>query len=138
MMNKRVLASLAPLLAIMALTVVPAAAQAEPHWYLSGNILAEGKKMTVKTNGKLVFSIPGTTIRVSCTVTDAEVLLNPKGGGAGVVDRGRSARSGRRSSSAGAADRANPAAQNTKKRGRARLTKSRILGYQPTACPSLR
>src|SRR3984893_12872249 len=83
-MNKKLLASLAPLLVIMALAVMPAAAQAEPHWYLSGNILAEGKKMTVKTNGKLVFSIPGTTIRVSWTVTDAEVLLNPKGGGAGV------------------------------------------------------
>jgi len=82
-MRRRGLIRFAPLLAVVALAVAPAVAQAEPHWYLGSSPLKEGKKMAVKTEGKLLFSIPGTTILVSCTVKDVEVLLNPTGGGAG-------------------------------------------------------
>jgi hypothetical protein len=82
-MNRRFL-GLAPLLAVIALATLPAVSQAEPHWYLGSAPLKAGKKMSVKTEGKLLFSIPGTTIQVSCAVKDVEVLLNPIGGGAGV------------------------------------------------------
>ena len=82
-MRRRFLISFAPLLAVVALAVAPAIAQAAPHWYLGSTPLKEGKKMTVKTRGTLVFSIPGTTIQVTCAVTDVDVLLNPTGGGAG-------------------------------------------------------
>ena len=82
-MRRRGLIRFAPLLAVVALAVAPAVAQAEPHWYLGSSPLKEGKKMAVKTEGKLLFSIPGTTILVSCTVKDVEVLLNPSGCGAG-------------------------------------------------------
>ena len=83
-MHRKLLIGVAPLLAVVVLAVAPAIAQAEPHWYLGSTPLKEGKKMAVKTEGKLLFSIPGTTIMVSCTVKDVEVLLNPVGGGAGV------------------------------------------------------
>jgi hypothetical protein len=82
-MHRRFL-GLAPLLAVVALVVAPAVAQAEPHWYLGSTPLKPGKKMTIKTEGKLLFSIPGSTIQVSCAVKDVETLLNPVGGGAGV------------------------------------------------------
>jgi hypothetical protein len=82
-MHRRFL-GLAPLLAVVALVVGPAAAQATvPHWYLGSTPLKPGKKMSVKTEGKLLFSIPGSTIQVSCAVKDVETLLNPVGGGAG-------------------------------------------------------
>jgi hypothetical protein len=81
-MHRRFL-GLAPLLAVVVLVVGPAVAQAEPHWYLGTSPLVPGKKMVVKTEGKLLFSVPGTTIQVSCTVKDVESLLNPTGGGAG-------------------------------------------------------
>jgi hypothetical protein len=82
-MHRRFL-GLAPLLAVISLAAAPAMVQASPHWYLGTNPLTAGKKMAVKTEGKLLFSIPGSTIQVSCTVKDVEVLLNPTGGGAGV------------------------------------------------------
>jgi len=82
-MYRRCLVSVAPLLAVLALAVAPAGAQAEPHWYLGSSPLKPGKKMTVKTEGALLFSLPGTTIQVRCVVKDVEVLLNPIGGGAG-------------------------------------------------------
>jgi hypothetical protein len=82
-MNRRFL-GLTPFLAVIVLAVAPAVSQAEPHWYLGSTPLKAGKKTTVKTEGKLLFSIPGTTIQVSCAVKDVEVLLNPLGGGAGV------------------------------------------------------
>jgi hypothetical protein len=82
-MHRRFL-GLAPLLAVISLAVAPAIAQAVPHWYLGVNPLTAGKKMAVKTEGKLLFSVPGSTIQVSCKVKDVEVLLNPTGGGPGV------------------------------------------------------
>ena len=82
-MNRRILAALVPLLAVTACVVVPAAAQAEPHWYFNSNILV--KKKTVKTEGGLTIGpIPGTTITTSCKVKDVEVLENPASGAAGV------------------------------------------------------
>ena len=82
-MHRKHLVGIAPLLAVICLAAAPAAAQAEPHWYLNSVLLKPGKKYNFKTEGKLTFSIPGTTIVVGCTVKDADSLLNPIGGGAG-------------------------------------------------------
>ncbi|HWX87718.1 MAG TPA: hypothetical protein VNX67_06065 [Solirubrobacteraceae bacterium] len=83
-MNRKLLAGLAPLLAIAAFAVMAVAAQAAPHWYLNSNILV--KKKAVKTAGALSFGniIPGTTIVVTCKVKDVELLENPASGGPGV------------------------------------------------------
>jgi hypothetical protein len=80
----RKLLGLTPILAVAALVIAPGVAQAEPHWYLGATPLTAGKKMAVKTEGKLTFSVPGSTILVTCTVKDVDVLLNPVGGAAGV------------------------------------------------------
>ena len=75
-MNRRLLSALVPLLAIVAFVAIPAAAQAEPHWYFNGKPLV--KKKNVKTEGGLTIGpIPGTTITVSCKVKDAETIENP-------------------------------------------------------------
>lgn len=82
-MNRRLLSALAPLLLIAALVAIPAAAQAEPHWYFNGKLLV--KKKNFKTQGGLTLGpIPGTTITVSCKVKDAETVENPASGGPGV------------------------------------------------------
>jgi hypothetical protein len=82
-MNRIILVALASLAAVAMSAVAPMAAQAEPHWYLSGNVLV--KKKTVKTEGGLTFGplVPGTA-PVSCKVRDAEILENPASGGPGV------------------------------------------------------
>lgn len=79
-MNKRFFASLAPLLAITAFAVVPAAAQAEPHWY-KNNVPVGPGHVTMATKGMLVFSVLGVTIK--CKLNDSEEIWNPIGGGAG-------------------------------------------------------
>ena len=79
-MNKKFFASLVPLLAITALAVMPAAAQAEPHWYKK-NVLVGASPVTVATSGSLTFSALGTNIK--CKVSDTEEIWNPAGGGAG-------------------------------------------------------
>ena len=82
-MNRRLLSALVPLLAIVALAAIPAAAQAEPHWYVKGKPLT--KKKNVKTEAGLTIGpIPGTTIVVSCKVKDVETLENPASGGPGI------------------------------------------------------
>jgi hypothetical protein len=82
-MNRKLISSLVALVAVAAIVVTPAIAQAtEPHWYFEGNPLVKPK--TVKTKGALSFAIPGTTIEVRCLVKDVEVLENPTAGGAGV------------------------------------------------------
>ncbi len=78
-MRKKFLAGLAPLLVVSAL-VIPAAAQALPHWY-QGKVLLTSPA-TVSTAGSLTFSSPSEVVK--CTVADSEEVWNPVGGGAGM------------------------------------------------------
>ena len=75
-MNKKFFAGLVPLLAITAFAVMPAAAQAEPHWYKK-NVLVGPLPVTVATSGSLTFSALGTSIK--CKVSDTEEIWNPAG-----------------------------------------------------------
>jgi hypothetical protein len=79
-MRKRFLTGLAPLLVITAFAVVPAAAQAAPHWYNKG-VLVGSTPVTVATSGAITFTTPGATIK--CKVSDGEEIWNPVGGAAG-------------------------------------------------------
>jgi hypothetical protein len=77
---KKKLAVLAPLMAILAFAVVPAAAQAVPHWYKK-NLAVSPVPVTVATSGALTFEALGNTIK--CKVSDAEEIWNPSSGGPG-------------------------------------------------------
>jgi hypothetical protein len=79
-MRKRFLTGLAPLLAVTAFAVVPAAAQAAPHWYKKG-VLVGAVPITVATSGAITFTPPGAIIK--CKASDAEEIWNPAGGAAG-------------------------------------------------------
>jgi hypothetical protein len=79
-MRKKLFAGLAPLLAVTAFAVVPAAAQAAPHWYKKG-VLVGSVPITVATSGALTLSALSTVI--VCKVNDSEKIWNPAGGGAG-------------------------------------------------------
>ncbi len=79
-MNRKLLASLAPLLAITAFAFAAAAAQAEPHWYKK-NALVGSSPVTVATAGTLTLNALSATIK--CKVADSEEIWNPAGGGAG-------------------------------------------------------
>jgi len=79
-MRRRLLAGLVPLVVVSALVALPAAAQAAPpHWF-QGKVEVTSPT-TVTTGGSLTFTMPMATIK--CTVTDAEEIWNPVGGGAG-------------------------------------------------------
>ena len=80
-MNKKLFVSLVPLLAIAAFAVMPAAAQAEPHWYIRGELAgpAPGKPAVFK--GPVTFQVEETII--SCNLKTKLQVWNPKGGGAG-------------------------------------------------------
>ena len=77
-MRSKQLAGITPLLVIGAL-VLPAAAQAAPHWYVGKAVLTS--TVTVPTAGSLTFSSPSEVVK--CVVTDSEEIWNPVGGGAG-------------------------------------------------------
>jgi len=79
-MQKKLLAGLVPLLAIAAFAVVPAAAQAEPHWYIKSK-LVEPIPVPLKSGGALTLNTLGASIK--CKVADVEEVWNPVGGGAG-------------------------------------------------------
>jgi hypothetical protein len=80
-MQKKLLAGIAPMLAIVAFAVVPAVAQAEPHWYQK-KVLLGASPTTVTTAGTLTLNaLSATTV---CKVNDAEEIWNPAGGGAGL------------------------------------------------------
>ena len=80
-MKKKLLVGVAPLLAVASFAIAPAAAQAEPHWYIK-NVLVGSTPTTIATSGALTLNVLGATIK--CKVTDAEEIWNPAGGGAGV------------------------------------------------------
>lgn len=75
---------LAPAATLALLAVAPAVAQAEPHWYIGSNRIPEGKKVTLKTGGTLTLTETSSGSAVTCTVADAETVVNPIGGGAGL------------------------------------------------------
>jgi hypothetical protein len=76
-MKAKLFASLAPLLAIAAFAVVPAAAQAEPHWYKKLALIGTAP-VTTTTSGTLTLNALGSTI--VCKLSDAEEIWNPTGG----------------------------------------------------------
>ena len=79
-MRKKLFAGIAPLLAVVAFAVVPAAAQAEPHWYKK-LALVGSSPVTAVTGGTLTLNALSASIK--CKVTDTEEIWNPVGGGAG-------------------------------------------------------
>jgi hypothetical protein len=84
-MNKKLLMSLAPLLAVAAFALAPTAAQAA-HWNKNGTLVGPNPGVQVMTWGKLTLKIvkggvPGGFF--TCKVADAGNVWNPEGGGAG-------------------------------------------------------
>lgn len=85
-MSKKLYIGLAPLLAIAAFAMTPAAAQAlVPHWYVNGNKLAEGEVVPVIAWGQLTLeSEPaGSAAPTVCENAAGGTIVNPVGGGAG-------------------------------------------------------
>jgi hypothetical protein len=80
-MNRKLLAGIAPMLAVVAFAVVPAIAQAEPHWYKNKAPVGSAP-MTVTTAGNLTLNALGATIK--CKVNDADEIWNPASGGPGI------------------------------------------------------
>ncbi len=76
-MTRRVLGGLAPLLVIAAFVAMPAAAQAEPHWYKS-NVLVGPTPEVLLSKGHLVF-VSSTTRVIKCRTTDEQEIWNPGG-----------------------------------------------------------
>ncbi len=79
-MSRNFTAGLAPLLALIAFAVVPAAAQAEPHWYKKLKAVTSTPVATT-TIGALTLKALG--VEIKCKVNDKEEIWNPAGGGAG-------------------------------------------------------
>jgi hypothetical protein len=80
--KKKLVISLAPLLAAAAFAVTPAAAQATPHhWYSNGVLTPEGEKVPTVTWGTLAFESAGG--KVECKDVIGGYVENPLGGGAG-------------------------------------------------------
>lgn len=79
MLSKRMLAALAPLLAVAAFAVIPAMAQAAPHWYRNGARLTFGGAhvpvTTHSTPAGLTLLAPGAEVK--CTVKDTGDIWNP-------------------------------------------------------------
>ncbi|HTR88905.1 MAG TPA: hypothetical protein VMG62_02200 [Solirubrobacteraceae bacterium] len=79
-MSRRSTAGLVPLLATIALAVVPAVAQAVPHWYKK-NVLVGSAPVATTTVGALTLNALGAEIK--CKVNDKEEIWNPASGGPG-------------------------------------------------------
>jgi hypothetical protein len=83
-MNKKLLASLAPVLAIAASAATPVVAQAgpTPHWFSDGKLITN-EIVHVKTAGTLTFNLTQFGVMVTCKVKDSETITNPPTGGPG-------------------------------------------------------
>jgi hypothetical protein len=79
-MKKKFFVSLIPLVCIAAFAVLPAAAQAVPHWYKQNKLIGSSP-VTVTTKGNLTLAAP--SLLIKCKVTDAEEIWNPASGGPG-------------------------------------------------------
>jgi hypothetical protein len=87
-MNKKFLISLAPLLAIAAIVLAPAAAQASPHYYSNNVIVGTApKSVTAWGNITLALTKPASLVgtNITCHNSAAGVIENPGGvaGGSG-------------------------------------------------------
>jgi hypothetical protein len=80
-MSKKLLISLAPLVATVAFAVTPGVAQASPHWYKNGVLIPAGTAVPTLSWGTLTLAA-GTT-SVSCQNAALAYSENPTGGGAG-------------------------------------------------------
>ena len=68
-----------------ALAALPVAAQAEPHYYKSGALIAEGEKVPIVEWGTLTFNPePEAYVEVTCEDSVGGYIENPIGGGAGL------------------------------------------------------
>ncbi len=83
-MHKQLLASLAPLLAMIAAFAMPSTAQAEPprHWYSEGKLIV-GQAVPVATSGTLTFDLTQFGVTVTCKVKDSDTITNPPSGAPG-------------------------------------------------------
>lgn len=81
-MGKKLIISLAPVLATAAFVVMPAAAQAAPHhWFVNGTEAAQGEKVPTVTWGTL--ALESAAGKVECKNVIGGYAENPTGGGAG-------------------------------------------------------
>jgi hypothetical protein len=83
-MSKKILMSLAPLLAVAAFAVAPAVAQAQPHWYSNGKKLGSTKVAVTTHSTPAGLSFDSLGHHSVCTVSDTGHIWNPAGGGAGL------------------------------------------------------
>jgi hypothetical protein len=82
-MSKKLWMGLVPVLAALAL--MPAAAQAAPHYYKNGALMPEGEKVPVVEWGKLTFHAePSLAAGTTCENIAGGYVENPVGGGAGL------------------------------------------------------
>ena len=73
------------LIATVAFAVLPAAAQAAPHWYKNNVKIAEGTKIAQTLWGTLTLkTVVGGTGEVTCKNAVGAVIENPTGEGAGI------------------------------------------------------
>jgi hypothetical protein len=77
---KKLYAAFVSLLAVAAFAVLPAVAQAQPHWYSNGVRIAGSKKVTVTTKGALDWQLLGAEL--TCKVKDKGTIENSAPGGA--------------------------------------------------------
>jgi hypothetical protein len=86
LMSKKLFTSIAPLLALAALAVMPAAAQAvTQHWYRSGAILPVATPTPIVTyGGETNLSQNSGIGEINCIQTGGGTIENPTGGGAGI------------------------------------------------------
>jgi len=88
-MKRKKLLALAPLLAIVVFAVMPAAAQAAPHWFKNGAILEEGELGDSSSSGLDTIAWGTLTLgnptlgALKCENIFAGDAKNPTGGGAG-------------------------------------------------------
>jgi hypothetical protein len=80
--SKKLLATLAPILAATALAT-PAVAQATPHYYVNGSRLPEGERVPILEWGVLELNSEPLTHVIRGETSDGGFIENPVGGGAG-------------------------------------------------------
>lgn len=80
-MNRKLIATLASLLALAASAAIALVAQAAapPQWLSDGKPIGV-KHVTVKTSGKLTFDLTQFGVKITCKVADKDIIANPAGG----------------------------------------------------------
>jgi hypothetical protein len=85
-MSRKLLTSIAPLIALAALAVMPVAAQAvTQHWYRNGSILGAATSVPIVTfGGESNLSQTSAVGEINCRQVGGGSVENPAGGGAGI------------------------------------------------------